>query len=482
MQNLEMKTYKAVEQSNVVRDLDEEISIGNYVLDLIHPDRAASINVKLEFRTSPINHVFLCGTVVPGKEPFSLMVLHGNKYQAFVEGVKVGNIVLRKYDEKTGAVQGVFLGETVFGDRSVYADRARFLIQNLREIGGRQMVYEDGSFNVGHYTFDDGKFEIQISRNREFNLKMQAWQDFGGAFWGYSGEVKKKGSSISFEEVNKVLKSFGSFLTMINGATISPLVVEGIARDGSQLLWRDFSAYANSNAIFSNTHGLLQSKTYLNLNTTWQNFRKLETFPKDKSFLNSALKWYIEANSSTSLEASIVISQTCLELIYNWLVVEKRQMLAGKDASNILAANKLRLLNSIIDFKIDLRMLPALADGGFQKSRDKDIFNIIVGIRNALVHGEETKRESIESLLPHALHQARELLLYMIEMALLFILGYEGRYCSRFLVPEVRAIAKYPVPWHRLYDKIMWNIETGKYDPDLAKAETDLLYGEGSHL
>ncbi len=143
------------------------------------------------------------------------------------------------------------------------------------------------------------------------------------------------------------------------------------------------------------------------------------------------------------------MAQTALELIYNWLLIEKKGLLIGRDAENINAANKIRLLNSHLN-------ITNKAPDSFEKLQEFidsnaeiiDAPDAIVQIRNAIVHSQLEKRKKITELHHKTKYEALQLCLWYIEMSLLFILDYNGMYsnrCSREIFPNDR---EQNVPWN----------------------------------
>jgi len=107
------------------------------------------------------------------------------------------------------------------------------------------------------------------------------------------------------------------------------------------------------------------------------------------------IDWYIEAyRKSSNIESSIIIVQTSLELIYNWLIVEKRQIIKGKDAENISASNKIRLILNELrlssEMPTELTNLKRVCD---DNQNLNDAPDVLVLIRNAIVHGQFEKEK-----------------------------------------------------------------------------------------
>lgn len=164
----------------------------------------------------------------------------------------------------------------------------------------------------------------------------------------------------------------------------------------------------------------------------WNNFLTLWKDKDDRDFLITAIHWYVEANKLSGFtEGAIILVQTALELVYNWLVVENKKLLIGRDAENITAANKIRLLISQLNLTFDF------PDSFKHLSKIHEISNApeaFVQIRNAIVHSQEEKRKKLSEIPPTARYEALSLGVWYLELSLLKILDYKGNYqnrCSR---------------------------------------------------
>jgi hypothetical protein len=129
------------------------------------------------------------------------------------------------------------------------------------------------------------------------------------------------------------------------------------------------------------------------------------------------------------------MAQTALELIYNWLLIEKEKIIVGKDAETISAANKIRLLLSRMkipyEAPVGLNNLHAYIKKNTTKSEPLDAPEIVVQIRNAIVHSQIEKRRKL-SVIPVVVKvEALRLCLWYIELSLLNILHYTGKYNNR---------------------------------------------------
>jgi hypothetical protein len=305
---------------------------------------------------------------------------------------------------------------------------------------------------------------------------MQAWQMRGGLFLNYACELRKKtGAAISRTEAKTFIEKFDLFLSFLNGRKTSSLLLQGMDNDNDQPIWSDYTRYSFYEGSNAHVHSWAQSTFRRRLKSIWQNFSDFFNEANSTSFVKLAVLWYTDSNTSQSEETSIIVAQTAMELIYNWLVIEKMKLLSGDDAKNITASNKLRLVANSVGFKVDLRAIPILGKMiEDQQGQQKDIFEMMVEVRNTLVHSQKVKRDSLEKMPNGALRETKRIFLYMVELSLLNIFNYKFRYSSRLIAPQMRVLIGMPVPWHQYYDRIMNNITGNSPDSELGNLEDSI--------
>ena len=166
--------------------------------------------------------------------------------------------------------------------------------------------------------------------------------------------------------------------------------------------------------------------------------------------MKDCIKWYVTANTSQiSLDTGLIIAQSCLELIFNWWIVDQQGILEpGSDVDKMSAANKIRLVisQSNVTFEIpeefhSLRTLMKFNNGSI-----KDGPSALVAVRNSLVHSNRNNRKKRLEISNEAKYQGIQLSLWYIELSLLNILGYKFKYSNRTTTSE---ISEY-VPWIKI--------------------------------
>ena len=130
---------------------------------------------------------------------------------------------------------------------------------------------------------------------------------------------------------------------------------------------------------------------------------------------------------------------------------ETNKLLLGKDAENISASNKIRLI------LYHLKINPAIPDSMTNLKSISDFLDgpdAIVQIRNALVHGQEEKRRKLTLIDNKVKYEVLNLAIWYIELSLLSILGHRGIYINRCDSSPFIASRAQVVPWTKSDVKI----------------------------
>ena len=126
--------------------------------------------------------------------------------------------------------------------------------------------------------------------------------------------------------------------------------------------------------------------------------------------------------------------------------VTEKKLLTKKGFDSLRASDKFRILFSSIGLPLgipnNLTDFAQLAQSKQGKNQWGSSPEALTEIRNALVHPE--KENIIED--SQALFQAWNLLLWYLELSLLFLCGHKGTYANRLVLGHsVRTVE--PVPW-----------------------------------
>lgn len=298
---------------------------------------------------------------------------------------------------------------------------------------------------LSRISLENDKYVIVIDKSIHFKTLSEKLNDEGGFILLYEGELKKKNGILSYQESKDVFECLNLFLTFINGRRTSALFLLGTTND--EICWQDFSNEFVD--IHKDSISWISKNSVSDLNHCWKNLYKFWLRQNDKDFFTAAINWYIEANKRSGLtEGAIILAQTALELLYNWLVVENRKLIIGNDSKDITASNKIRLLLSTIqvDYSIP-KSFVALQHFANSTSNKLDGPEVVTVIRNAIVHSQEEKRKKLILIDNVAINQALSLCIWYIELSLLNILDYNATYFNRCAGQKFHFDNEEKVPW-----------------------------------
>ena len=357
-----------------------------------------------------------------------------DRFDLIINGLAFGKAYITSTSLATQIeISGQMHGLSVLGDRSIPISKIAFSIPNLRDFFGLpiKIVNEKGGYYSGRnrVIFENKDYIITIDKCRDYKKSFELLSAKGGYFLLYAGEIKKKSGHITFENLSNLHHCLTSYLSFINGHRCSPIFLQGIHED--EIVWTDYTGYTSD--LFKHVHSWPQKLSIDGLSELWNEFYELWNNENDKDFLVSVIHWYIEANSNSGyLEGSIVMIQTALELIYNWLIIEKKKIIYGKDGEGITASNKIRLMLSQLNTKIELPTSFENMRSYLASNNDiHDEIDLFVQIRNAIIHSQEEKRKKLSKISNKVKYEAQQLGLWYIEISLLKILKFKGKYRNR---------------------------------------------------
>lgn len=405
-------------------DPNEPIKIHSGDFSLAGQDQVYNLNGHIEFRWFPVMGVKFHGEFLGDAKPKVNLL---EEYEIVVKNEVFGKVRILDLHDRDKFTCGGEGKSLIWGNNAVPVNEITFTIPNMREFLGdsvKELLGTSTSMHKSRLTFGDKPYVITLDKLSDFKSRKEKLDQNGGYLLTYAGKIKKKKGEISLSELQKWHNRFHHFLYFLNGRRVAPMFYTGAFDDGT---WTDYSGYMVdtykyvpcwSDIFFVN-----------DLPQLWKSYNRLWKDENDKDFLITAIHWYVEANSQAGMvEGSIILIQTALELIYNWLIIENQKMIFGGDAEGMSAANKIRLL--IFQLKISPAIPPAFTElAKIQNVVDGP--EVFVKIRNALVHGQGVKRAELKKITLIAQYQALQLGIWYVELALLYILGYQGKYNNR---------------------------------------------------
>jgi hypothetical protein len=440
--------------SNYMQEVNQDIPIYLGEFTLKSKQIELILNGNVFFKWFPNSGVVFIGDVISGYTSDVIYGLNAEGYKLIIGDLQLGDcyITSLRHISKSSEtyLSGTLQKEVIKGDKSIPVNKINFAVPNftleLWETPVTSKINGNNSL-LNQITFENKDFLIKIDKTDDFRDRKKELKSKGGYITLYCGALtKKKKGSILAEDVNDIFQCFSSFLTFLNGRKCSPHFRQGSV--DKEVIWTDYSGYYVD--IYKEVNSWPVRNYIEGYNDIWQKFYAIWNDPtrKGDDFLSTVIHWYVSANSNAILSiGSIIIAQTALELLYNWHVIEHEEMLFGPDGSNISASNKIRLLLS------QLKVKPKIPDGLTElqafakKEKIKDGPEAFVYIRNAIVHSQNEKRIKLTSISDTTIYDALRLGLWYIELSLLYILNFQGKYSNRCSIAKWVGDDVEYVPW-----------------------------------
>lgn len=386
--------------------------------------------------------------------PFDSIDLLGqhNSADLIINEILFGKCFITKIQAGTKldyvTIKGIFTGKALLNDTSIPVNHIKFSVANLRSLNGSVTRTINGRKEIflnNRLIFSHQDYTIILDKSNLYEANFESLQSEGGYYILYAGEISSVKGNIKLADIDSLVHCFSIFITFINGRRCSLLFLTGFFDEKS--IWQDFTPRFTDQYQYVPSWAPLQN--IAGINDAWQHFHTLWQNKSHQNFIKAAVHWYVEANSHAAFtEGSIVLTQTALELLYNWLVIENKGLIVGKDTESISAANKIRLVLNTIN--VSYKVPDSLSNLTKLVSENKDIVDgpdSFVLIRNAIVHSQENKRKRLMEISVKAKHEALTLGLWYLELALLYSFKFEGRYRSRVSASKWAGSDEENVPW-----------------------------------
>jgi hypothetical protein len=217
------------------------------------------------------------------------------------------------------------------------------------------------------------------------------------------------------------------FFGFIRGAWAGPVFPQGFREE--EKIWDQIAAWTVDETCRVPTW--LPQCSHIHLGDLFDGFVRKWRDQAWNGVLDTALSWYVASNSSRAPnETRIVMALVALDLLAWVELVETKNLHSRRDFERLSAAGRLRCLFHHLNIPLDVpnhfTEVQSLREGDA-----RDVPGIIARLRNALVHATENSRDLINSLSGVQLWEAGQLALQSIELCLLAVCGYRGRYARR---------------------------------------------------
>ena len=289
-------------------------------------------------------------------------------------------------------------------------------------------------FNVLNFSWSGGQHSIALkcppwsvnikAVSNLSNLTEKLGED-GGFAVTHTGTLERSdGTTFSSEDAQTLLMALDHFLSFVCGARCATTNVIGFGSEGNES-WKRWGSYGVSAwGPYRSWFDITAMEALPELFPTfWKQYR-------EKPGLGRILRLYSYSNACKSVDISNIVTQTILEVFASW------DKLKGKTGERIAGVLK----NSDIDTEIPSNFEE------LERMRTTNSWehgpHTLVKLRNSWSHADSDHSSGSVK----AYYQAKQLGLWYVELLLLRMFKYMGKYASR--LSDVQKPGKTePVPW-----------------------------------
>jgi hypothetical protein len=320
--------------------------------------------------------------------------------------------------------------------------RVVFHLFNFKEIiGSSRSIGQHGTapYGIEHVNLKTENWAVELQSLPESPEHFKKLKNEGGyAVTHIGGFTRKDGICFSGKEAAQMLYLLRFFFSFAKGAWCEPVCAVGFDTSGNRV----WESWLSPREPFCSPPSWFDQQNCRQVEELFPAFMSRWSDEHWRDAFHEVIYWYLNANdSSRGLDIGIILTQTALERLSFEYAVKDRLLIETAGFKDLRASDKLRLLLSSLDIPIGITgSTPELAK--LAKERNwLDAPQAMTEVRNALVHPEHKNRGYSTSIL----HDAWNLGLWYLELALLRLCGYSGTYCNRLSARWVGQVED--VPW-----------------------------------
>jgi len=328
-------------------------------------------------------------------------------------------------------VTGILQGDLSFTeDRATASEIAlsavRFHGVNFPDCIGA-MIGDGSASWAGRLSTTFGPWRMTLDQLRDCGDRLKEAGVQGRCTATHVGElVREDGVPFGIEEARAALEFAYWFLSFCGGVRGGPCLAEGRSPEGSAV-WRDWTApSADPPGRGSSWFPTMAPGPALSIADQAQS---LWCSGSDRTWLRDAIALYLAANRNhAGCELANIWACTALDMLA-YVVLSRRLGLSERRIPREHAVRVRQLIDWAgipPDVPDTLRKLAAWA-----QQRNLNGPQAVVRIRNLMVHPTSGNTAEMQTVTPHARFEAWYLALWYVELALLKLLDYNGRYSSR---------------------------------------------------
>lgn len=327
-------------------------------------------------------------------------------------------------------------------DRPVHAIRLH--VVNFHHYVGAPARFAGGGGGPVRLTLDDPDWAIEFDERPEYNKIRDLLRAQGGYGVGHIAMIKRRdGRLFKAADADDLRTCLHRFLSFARGLWCGAVIAEGLG--ARRPVWTEWT----SHPLVTDWQGVsswFPADDPKAVGVAFRGFRDLWKQATWRQTLREVIHWYVEANlNAGAIEGSLVLGHAALERL-SWVHLVGHRGRGGDAFDRLPSGRRIEAL--LTDLQIPSG-LPASLAPDLASWATSHAFRTgpwaMSEVRNTLVHPR--RREMLTPASPQVRIQARQLGLQYIELALLGLCGYRGKYVSRLHRGPTIMDATETVPW-----------------------------------
>ena len=285
---------------------------------------------------------------------------------------------------------------------------------------------------LGRLCLGAGQWRVTLDELADSDDIRKRLNAAGGYGVTHVGRLERlDGAPFTLADADQVLNAVAVYSSFACGRWTGPVLPVGYGADGDQVWdhWRGsrIDSYASRQTWMDtgDPKGACYTGPFAGFYGRW-----CDPFWRD--VVHAAVHWYVEScGCAGSVEGSIVLTQAAFELLSSVVLVETERWLGPDGYDKLPAADKLRLLLRWARVPGDLPPeLPELCKAA-KANNWTDLSAGLTAVRNMITHPTPRNRKAADRLSSNVHVECWSAGLWCLELCLLRVFNYTGRYGDR---------------------------------------------------
>lgn len=352
-----------------------------------------------------------------------------------------GEVIISKFSSNTDSIN---IAGQIFNIKKQQSEKVYFVkcgIVNFLNTYGDIVKYKEGGIR-NRIKININEWDIIIDKRPDYSEKSinEKLKNTGGYVITHLCQINRlDGQSFETKDIANLEKALYWTLSFASGRYVGICFLEGYD-DNNKIVWKRYQTpiidkWKYKKTWFPSTDGQSLQKILPQIYNKMQD----EYWT---NILTNTLSWYLECQSDGIVENKIVANQIALETLAWTYLVEEKGLYRESEYKSMWTSKKYRLFFEYIGIDDSIPNEFPYLDISKRLNLNDSAF-LLTEYRNNIVHPK--KKSKFNSLPSDFGFYVLRLGLHYLELSILFILNYEGRYVSQL-----------HFGWDKTYDFVPW--------------------------